>query len=382
MKSIAFIPVRIGSKSILKKNIKLLAGKPLVYWVLKAAQDSKLIDTVVVASDSSEIDDIVKGFGFDKVLIFERSNENASDKASTEDVLIEYFSRSTYSQDDLLILIQATSPLLIAEDLDVALRRFKEMKYDSLLSCSRLKRFIWTDDGVPVNYDFRKRPRRQDFEGALIENGAFYISKVEEFKIQLNRLYGKIGVFEMSEDAFIELDEPDDWMILENKLRERQNVKKPKIKVVLSDVDGVLTDAGMYYSNSGEEPKKYNTHDGMAFQLLRESNIKTGIITSEDTQIVERRANKLMLDYLFQGKSHGSKLSCALEICKSENIDISEVAYIGDDINCKELLMAVGLAACPANALEEIKCIPHINVLMKKGGEGVFREFVSNYILV
>ena len=154
----------------------------------------------------------------------------------------------------------------------------------------------------------------------------------------------------------------------------------PQIKLFLTDVDGVLTDAGMYYTESGDEMKKFNTHDGMGLQLIRSKGIKTGIITSENTMMVERRFQKLKLDYLYQGKREGGKLSSALEICEKEGISIKEVAYIGDDINCFELLSAVGLAACPANALDAVKNIPNIIHLSKKGGEGCVREFVEQII--
>lgn len=150
-----------------------------------------------------------------------------------------------------------------------------------------------------------------------------------------------------------------------------------KIKLFLSDVDGVMTDAGMYYTESGDEFKKFNTHDGMGFQLLREAGIKTGIITTENTKIVERRAAKLKVDYLYQGKGFGSKLQAALEICEKENITLQEVAYIGDDINCIELLSAVGYAACPANAVDKIKKIDNIIQLNTKGGDGAVRAFIE-----
>lgn len=148
-----------------------------------------------------------------------------------------------------------------------------------------------------------------------------------------------------------------------------------KIKLFISDVDGVMTDAGMYYTESGDEFKKFNTHDGMGVKLLREKGIKTAIITSEITNIVERRAKKLKIDYLYQ--SCKNKLEAAREICSKENISLEETAYIGDDINCLELLNHVGLAACPINAVEKIKAIPHIIHLKKKGGEGVVREYVE-----
>jgi YrbI family 3-deoxy-D-manno-octulosonate 8-phosphate phosphatase len=150
-----------------------------------------------------------------------------------------------------------------------------------------------------------------------------------------------------------------------------------KIKLFLSDVDGVMTDAGMYYTESGDEFKKFNTHDGMGFNLLTKAGVKTGIITTEYTKIVERRAAKLKIDYVYQGRGFGSKLEAAKEICLKEGISLKEAAYIGDDINCIELLKEVGIAACPANAVEQVKNIKGIIHLEKKGGEGAVREFIE-----
>jgi 3-deoxy-D-manno-octulosonate 8-phosphate phosphatase (KDO 8-P phosphatase) len=150
-----------------------------------------------------------------------------------------------------------------------------------------------------------------------------------------------------------------------------------KIKVFLSDVDGVMTDAGMYYTESGDEFKKFNTHDGMGFNLIQKTGVKIGIITTENTKMVERRAAKLRMDYLFQGQAFGGKLGAALDICEKEGISLEEVAYVGDDVNCLELLQSVGLAACPANAVAKIKAIPGIIHLTKSGGEGAVREFID-----
>ena len=149
------------------------------------------------------------------------------------------------------------------------------------------------------------------------------------------------------------------------------------IKLFLTDVDGVLTDGGMYYTESGDELKKFNTRDGMGFELLRKAGIKTGIITSENTQIVARRAAKIKADYLYQGQRDGGKLAAAQEICALEGISLSEVAYIGDDLNCINLLEKVGLAACPADAVNEVKAVSGIKLLYRKGGDGCVRELVE-----
>ena len=164
---------------------------------------------------------------------------------------------------------------------------------------------------------------------------------------------------------------------IQNAERGTRNTEREPIKLILTDVDGVLTDSGMYYSEAGDELKKFNTHDGMGLQLIRQKGIKTGIITSENTKLVERRFQKLKLDYLYQGKREGGKLASVKEICEKEGITLINVAYIGDDVNCLELLSSVGLAACPADAMETIKNIPGIIQMKKKGGEGCVREFTE-----
>ena len=217
-----------------------------------------------------------------------------------------------------------------------------------------------------------------------MENGAFYINSVENILKFKNRLCGKIGIYEMPAYTAVEIDEPDDWIILENIMYKhvvfKKRFVKKNIKLFLSDVDGVLTDGGMYYANSGEELKKFNTRDGMGFKLLREAGIKTGIITSEKTQIVEDRARKLKVDFLCQGYGYTGKLAVAMDICEKLKINIQEVAYIGDDVNCYELLSSVGIAACPSDAVDVIKSIENIWILKKLGGDGVVREFIDRIL--
>lgn len=380
--NIAFLPVRGGSKGIPDKNIKLFSGKPLVYWTLSELEKTKLIDKIILATDSLKIMDVVKSFNLKKVQIYRRSSDNASDTSSTESVILEYLYKEEINKDDNFMLVQATSPLTTTKDYSESLDLFLSGGYNSVLSCARIKRFFWDEQGKPMNYDFNKRPRRQDFEGTLIENGALYISKVKDILKYQNRISGNIGVYIMPEFTAVEIDEEEDWIIAESLMRKHilTNRETKNIKLFVSDVDGVMTDAGMYYSEKGDELKKFNTHDGMAFQILREKGIKTAIITSEQTSIVKRRAKKLKVDYLFQGKRHNGKLEAVKKICIEEGIKLKNVAYIGDDINCFELLSNVGYAACPSDALNEIRSIPNIKIMTKKGGEGVVREFIKFFI--
>ena len=152
------------------------------------------------------------------------------------------------------------------------------------------------------------------------------------------------------------------------------------IRLFLTDVDGTLTDGGMYYTATGDTMKKFNTRDGMGLQLLQKAGVKVGIITSENTPIVSRRAEKLGIDFLVQGKRDGGKLAAAREICDTLGISLAEMAYIGDDVNCAELLRHAGIAACPADAMPQVKAIPGIRIMTLKVGEGCVREFINELL--
>lgn len=387
-KVVAFIPVRGGSKSIPLKNIKEFCGKPLVCWNVEALQNANRIDEIIVATDSDKIKEVLKSSNYSKVKIFDRNEENAKDTASTESVILEYLNKdgSKLDGNDIFMLVQATSPLTQSLHFSEALDQYFNNNYDSLITCVRSYRFFWNENGTSQNYDYSKRPRRQDFNGTLMENGAFYINTVQNIKKDKNRLSGKIGIYEMPEYTSAEIDEPDDWFILENLMKKYVlNINKKendfsRIKLFLSDVDGVLTDGGMYYSENGDELKKFNTRDGMAFQLLREHGIKIGIVTSENTNIVKNRSKKLKMDYLIQGKAFGGKLDAVKNLCEKENINLSEVAYVGDDLNCFDLLSSVGFAFCPKDACSKIKKIDAVYVMDKIGGDGVIRKIVDDII--
>lgn len=154
-----------------------------------------------------------------------------------------------------------------------------------------------------------------------------------------------------------------------------KNFKFPKL--ILSDIDGVWTDGGMYYDQGENEWKKFNTYDSAGVLFCKLNGIPVGIITGELTNIMERRAKKLRLDIVLQGIQR--KKEAVQKICEEMGIDMDDVAYLGDDLNDMELLESAGFSAVPSSAPEYIKKLADV-VLEKRGGEGVFREFVE-YIL-
>ena len=147
-----------------------------------------------------------------------------------------------------------------------------------------------------------------------------------------------------------------------------------KIKLFAMDVDGVLTDGGMFYSEAGEVLKKFNTRDGMGIELLRKNGIIPAIITKEKSEIVLKRAEKLKVEEVYIGVE--DKLEVVKRLIKKYNLSFELVAYIGDEINDIPLLKKVGLSCCPFDAVDEVKKIANY-VCKTKGGEGAVREVVD-----
>jgi CMP-N-acetylneuraminic acid synthetase len=220
-KVVALVPLRGGSKSIPKKNIKNIAGKPLCAWVLEAARLSKFIDEVYVSTDSEEIIRVVKEIDA-SIHIVKRPQHLSDDLSSTESVMLHFMDNVDF---DILVTIQATSPLTQSSDIDNALLEFKTSRKDSLLTAVESKRFFWNYKCDPINYNPINRPRRQDFQGFLMENGAFYITSREVLSREKCRLGGNIGIYIMDDESSFEIDEPLDWdmveLILNKKFREK-----------------------------------------------------------------------------------------------------------------------------------------------------------------
>jgi len=381
-KIVAFIPLREGSKRIPLKNIKEIAGKPLACWVIEAALNCSLIDQVFVSTDSDRIKNIIGEIKNGKLKIIKRSKKTATDNASTESAMLEFSQKCFFNH---IVLIQATSPLLTTKDIDKGIKKYFKNRCDSLLSVVRQKRFIWKEGRSkvePVNYTPLNRPFSQDFKGFLVENGAFYITSRERLLKMKCRISGKICAQEMPEKAYFEIDDISDWDIVENLLKGRKKEEKNKdlkkrsrkIKMFISDVDGVLTDGGMYYSESGEFLKKFNTRDGMGIELMKKNKIIPVFITKENSEIVLKRAKKLGIKEVFTGIN--DKVKIVERLLKKYRLTWDQIASLGDDVNDLLVLRKSGLSLAPKDAIDEVKGQVDC-VVNKKGGEGVLRESLS-----
>jgi CMP-N,N'-diacetyllegionaminic acid synthase len=225
MRIISIIPARGGSKGIPKKNLKFLAGKPLIAHSILDAREATTIDEIYVSTDDREIAEVASQYG--AKIVF-RPAELASDTASSESALIHAINEieTTGILPESIVFLQCTSPIRTGKDIDRAIAQFKEENADSLLSVSPSHRFLWQKvDGIArsINYDYRQRLRRQDMQPQYIENGSIYIFKPWVIKELSNRLGGNISLFEMTEDSAWEIDSLADWETIEL-LIEKQNL--------------------------------------------------------------------------------------------------------------------------------------------------------------
>ncbi len=223
MRTVAIIPARGGSKGIVSKNSIPLAGKPLITYTIEAAKKSGIFDVIAVSTDDKKIELICRPY--DTAMI-RRPARLARDTTPTEPVLIhalDYLKNREGYVPQVVCLLQPTSPLRDARDIRQAYQTFTRNKYDSLLSVTHNTYFIWKKYRGrvnPVNYNYRRRPRRQEMQ-QLKENGALYFTHYRTFMKHKNRLGGKIGYYRMSDEHSLEIDSPLDLLVAETLLKRR-----------------------------------------------------------------------------------------------------------------------------------------------------------------
>ncbi|CAM3646212.1 acylneuraminate cytidylyltransferase [Flavobacterium gelidilacus] len=379
MKKVAIIPLRKGSKGIPGKNTKKMLGRPLFTWVLEAAIFSELDEVYIFTDDKNVLNFVAKEYQWTtKVKGILRDDINANDMASTESAMLEFTSKIA-NDFDLLCLLQATSPLTTFLDINAVLRQITEEQKVSALTVVKTHRFTWNADGTAQNYDVFNRPRRQDFEGLLMENGAVYASSKEAFLTSRNRVSAPIGLVEMSEETLVEIDSLSDWLLVESLLAERQKSlkKQEQIKYLVLDVDGVFTDGCVYFGAEGELMKKFDMRDGMGLEILRQTGVDVVVMTSENSELVSQRMKKLQINHVFLGVK--DKHSLLQHFTIEKNVTWSNLAYVGDDVNDLANLCSVGWSFAPANATLVVKS--HVDVILNHdSAAGAVRE-VSEWVM-
>uniref|UniRef100_A0A3Q3LZH6 N-acylneuraminate cytidylyltransferase n=1 Tax=Mastacembelus armatus TaxID=205130 RepID=A0A3Q3LZH6_9TELE len=382
----ALVLARGGSKGIPLKNIKMLAGVPLIGWVLRAAVDSNMFDSVWVSTDHDEIEKVAISWG---AKVHRRSPEVSRDSSSSLETITEFIRLNP--EIDVICNIQATSPCLHPHHIKEALHMMTHEGFDSVFSVVRRHLFRWKEVKKaageitwPLNLEPAKRPRRQDWDGELCENGSFYFSTKELIEKTGCLQGGKVAYYEMLPEYSVDIDVDIDWPVAEQRVLRYGyfgNVTPEVVKLMFCNVSGCLTDGRISLSVSGEELVSINTRDTMGIRMLQREYVEVILLTSVRDPLTKPLTDKL-----------GQWTGCRVEVVGQEplndlkkimdqkHIKWKDVAYMGNDEADVTCLNLAGLSAVPGDApMIAIKAAKY--TCHNAGGLGAVREFAEHILL-
>uniref|UniRef100_A0A3P9PNQ1 N-acylneuraminate cytidylyltransferase n=1 Tax=Poecilia reticulata TaxID=8081 RepID=A0A3P9PNQ1_POERE len=361
----ALILARGGSKGIPLKNIKPLAGVPLVGWVLRAAIDSGEFDSVWVSTDHDEIEKIAKSWG---AKVHRRSQEVSKDSSTSLETIQEFLKKNP----DVTVVcnIQATSPCLHPTHLKEALKKITKDGYDSVFSVVRRHQFRWkevkkgSDECTkPENLNPAKRPRRQDWNGELIENGSFYFA-TRDLIMKEGRLQGgRVAYFEMEPQHSVDIDVDIDWPVAEQRVL-RYGYFGRGVSLMFCEVSG---------SSSAK--------DTAGLRKLKKDDVEVVLLISEENVALRQMRYKLKMmtgcEVMLVGED---PLKDVQSMVEKRKLDWKDVAYMGCDAASASCLHLAGLSAAPADAQPD--AIRAGKFACKQGGgAGAVRDFAEHVLV-
>jgi len=379
MNSIAIIPARGGSKGIPRKNVRLLAGKPLIVHTIEHALQAHTITRVVVSTDDAEIGAIARQYGAEVVW---RPAEISGDAASSEEALLhtlDFLRESENYEPDLVVFLQCTSPLTLCEDIDGTVQALLDGNADSALAVTSFHYFLWRQDengsAIGINHDKSRRLRRQEREAQFLETGAVYVMRSRGFKEARHRFFGRIAMYVMPPERCFEIDEPVDFLVAETLIRERDKRERllalpDPIGALVLDFDGVFTDNRVIVLQDGQEGVICNRSEGLGLAQIKQAGIPILVLSTEDNPVVSARCRKLGLECL-QGLS--DKRAALLIWLQERGLNNANVVYVGNDTNDVPCMESVGCSVAVGDCHPEVKRAARL-VLSNGGGQGAIRE--------
>jgi N-acylneuraminate cytidylyltransferase len=375
LQTLAIIPARGGSKGIPRKNVLPLGGKPLLAHTIHAARAASRVTRVLVSTDDDEIAEVALRYGAEVV---RRPPELAGDTASSEAALLHALDALLEGEGyapDLLVFLQCTSPLTAPEDIDGTVAALIDAQADSALAVTAFHYFLWSQDGDEargVNHDKRVRLMRQQREPEYLETGAVYVMRTAGFRAARHRFFGKTVLFDTPVERRLEIDEPEDFRIAEERIARLSRAHTglpPRVSALVMDFDGVLTDDRVFVREDGAETVACSRRDGMGIERLRAAGLPMLVISKETNPVVAARCRKLKLPY-----HHGIEGKRAvLEGWLGENgIAAAETIYVGNDVNDLDCMGLVGCAVAPRDAHPRALAAAAL-VLDADGGRGAIR---------
>ncbi len=394
---LGLIPARGGSKSIPRKNIKLLGGFPLISHSITAAKGSKYLDRIIVSTDDPEIAKVARRWGAE--VPFLRPAELAQDDTPDMPVFrhcLQWLTDQNEPLPDIIVQLRPTSPFRPKGAIDEAIETLLQ---NPTADCIRsvtpaaqnpfkmwqlqnglLEPLLHLDIKEPFNMPRQKLPVVYWQTGHL---DIFYRRTIEE----KNSLTGEIVVpYFIPEEYAVDLDTPLQWQYAEFLLRsETLQIEKPgelqsqllqDVRLLVLDFDGVMTDNMVSVSANGDESVRCSRADGLGIAMLKKTDVTVLVLSTEKNAVVQARCKKLDIP-CFAGIEN--KREALEKILQDYHIRWSQTAYVGNDLNDREVMSQVGVAIAVADAHEEILSLAHI-VLSSRGGHGAVREIIEKLI--
>lgn len=378
----AVIPARGGSKAVPDKNIRLLAGRPLLTHDVEAALRAGSVQRVIVSTDSPRIAAIARDAGAEIVW---RPPEISGDTASSETALLhvlDHLGQTERRHPQQLAFLQCTSPFTAAEDIDGCVRRLVEAEADTVVAVTPFHYFVWradaAGDAVGVNHDKTFRQRRQDREPQYIETGAVYVMRTAGFLAHRHRFFGRTAMYVMPEERVFEIDEALDFELAEARVELLQRCRRQALlpwppAALVMDFDGVFTDDRVLVHQDGTESVACHRGDGLGLERLRAAGLPMVVISKERNPVVRARCAKLGLEC-----HHGvdAKLELLRGWLAERDLPAERTVYIGNDVNDLDCLRFVGCGVTPADAHPTARAAADV-VLRACGGRGALRELAD-----
>jgi YrbI family 3-deoxy-D-manno-octulosonate 8-phosphate phosphatase len=375
---LAIIPARGGSKGIPRKNLASVGGVPLVVRSIRHAMAAASVTRVVVSTDDDEIAAVARVEGAEVV---ERPPELSGDTASSESALshvLDHLRSADGYEPDLVVFLQATSPLRRPNDVDEAVAALDREGADSLFSACRLEGFVWRQDGSglrSLTYDHARRPRRQEIGTDWLENGSIYVFKPWVLRESGNRLGGAVALFEMDPLDSFQVDEPGDVELMERiaLCRPAASSSGPdlsRVRLLVLDFDGVMTDDRVLVHEDGSEAVLCHRGDGLGVERLRRSGVEVVVLSKERNPVVAARCRKLGISCL---QAVDAKLPRLQALAADRGLSPAAVVYVGNDVTDLECVAWAGVGVAVADAHPEVRAAATW-VTRRQGGVGAVRE--------
>lgn len=370
--TIAIIPARGGSKRVPRKNLFVLGGRPLICHSIEHALAAESVDAVYVSTEDPEIAEVARAAGAEVV---ERPADLAGDAASSESALLHVLDARGAPDPELVVFLQATSPVRAHRDIDAAVAALRSQQADSLFSACEDRGLLWTlgaDGPQPVNYDPLRRLREQDMGPQIRENGSIYVFRPRVLRETGARLGGKIAVHEMDPWSSFQVDTPEDvgliaWILAHHIAPAPWAAG---VELVVLDFDGVLTDNRALVDETGREAVFVSRSDGWGIARLREAGVPVVVVSTEANPVVAARCRKLGIDFR---QDVADKPGAVRELADAHGAALERVVFVGNDVNDLPALAAVGIPVAVGDARPEVAAAAR-HVLRHDGGRGAVRE--------